>query len=62
MDVRFYSLVGRDPDTGALIEIALLDCLERIVRMRATFTSECGDEYRDLQVIESGSRKKEQRL
>jgi hypothetical protein len=59
---RFYSLVGRHPETDELVEIAVLDTFERIMRLRATFHPECGDEYRDLQVIESANRKKEQRL
>jgi hypothetical protein len=59
---RFYSLVGEDPDTGQLVELAELDTLERVCRLRVSFWPECPDEYRELQVIESANRKKEQRL
>jgi hypothetical protein len=59
---RYYLLRGRDPDTGAQVEIALLDCYERVIRMRATFKPECGDEYTDLEIVESLSQNQEQRI
>ena len=53
-----YVLKGRDPDSGQVVEIAELDTLERVVRLRAGFWPAC-DEFRDLTIHESDSSNEE---